>query len=40
MSTTCIRNASWVVAWDESEGEHRYLCDGDVVFSGDTIDFS
>ena len=39
MSTTCIRNASWVVAWDESEGEHRYLCDGDVVFSGDTIDF-
>ena len=39
MSTTCIRNASWVVAWDESEGEHRYLCDGDVVFSGDTINF-
>ena len=39
MSTTCIRNASWVVAWDESAGEHRYLRDGDVVFSGDTIDF-
>ncbi len=39
MATTCIRNASWVIAWDESEGEHRYLRDGDVVFSGNTIDF-
>ena len=39
MATTCIRNASWVVAWDESAFEHRYLRDADVVFSGNTIDF-
>ena len=39
MATTCIRNASWVVAWDDSAFEHRYLRDADVVFSGNTIDF-
>ena len=39
MATTCIRNASWVVAWDDSAFEHRYLTDADVVFSGNTIDF-
>ena len=39
MTTTCIRNASWVVAWDQSAFEHRYLRDADVVFSGNTIDF-
>jgi len=39
MPTTCIRNASWVVAWDGAAAEHRYLQDGDVVFSGDSIDF-
>ena len=39
MTTTCIRNASWVVAWDASAFEHRYLKDADVVFTGNTIDF-
>ena len=39
MPTTCIRNASWVVAWDDDAMEHRYLSDGDVVFTDNTIDF-
>ena len=39
MATTCIRNASWIVAWDDATVEHQYLQDGDVAFSDDTIDF-
>ena len=39
MTTTWIRNASWVVAWDKTAFEHCYLQDADVVFSGNTIDF-
>ena len=39
MATTCIRNASWIVAWDDATVEHQYLQDGDVAFSDDMIDF-
>ncbi len=35
--TTCIRAADWVIAWDEAEGRHAYLRDGDVVFEGETL---
>lgn len=34
---TVIRNASWVIAWDEEAGRHRYLKDADVAFDGDRI---
>jgi len=30
---TVIRNAAWVVAWDESNSRHVYLQDADVAFS-------
>ena len=39
MPTTCIRNASWIVAWDNDATEHCYLTDGDVAFADDTITF-
>ena len=39
MSTTCIRGADWVIAWDEAEGRHAYLRDGDVVFEGESLSF-
>lgn len=35
--TTVIRNADWIVAWDEAAGGHRYLRGGDVAFEGDRI---
>jgi 5-methylthioadenosine/S-adenosylhomocysteine deaminase len=35
--TTCISNASWVIAWDASTKRHVYLRDADVVFSGNSI---
>ena len=35
INTTVVRNAAWIAAWD-AEG-HRYLRDGDVVFTGDRI---
>ena len=34
---TVIRNAAWIVAWDEAKGRHAYLHDGDVAFAGDRI---
>jgi len=37
--TTCIRNAAWVAAWDNELQSHRYLCEADVAFSGNTITF-
>lgn len=36
-STTRIKNASWVVAWDGEVNSHVYLRDADVEFSGNTI---
>jgi 5-methylthioadenosine/S-adenosylhomocysteine deaminase len=38
-STTCIRNAACVIAWDSTNRRHAYLMDGDVTFSGDTLSF-
>jgi 5-methylthioadenosine/S-adenosylhomocysteine deaminase len=35
--TTVIRNADWVVAWDQTAGTHRYLRGADVGFAGDRI---
>ena len=32
--TTVIRDAAWIVAWDEDAGRHVYLHDGDVAFAG------
>lgn len=37
MTITCIRNAAWVAAWDDSTKRHRYLTDVDVAFDGETI---
>lgn len=36
-NATRIRNASWVVAYDEASDSHVYLRDVDVVFAGGTI---
>ena len=33
--TVCVKNADWVVAWDESSRRHAYLERGDVVFADD-----
>lgn len=37
MTTTVIRSAEWVAAWDQTVGRHCYLQDADVAFSGDSI---
>lgn len=37
--TVCIRNAAWVVGWDEAVQDHCYRRGIDVVFTGGTIDF-
>jgi len=37
--TTCIRNAEWVIGWDDAGGRHVYRRDCDVVFTGDRVDF-
>ena len=37
MTTTCIRGADWVVAWDPSASRHRYLRGADVVFRDERI---
>ena len=37
--TTCIRNADWVIAWDEGNQCHIYLRDADVAFEVDSIVF-
>ena len=38
-STTCIRNAACVVAWDQASRRHGYLMGADVAFTGDTLSF-
>ena len=35
--TTVIRNAAWLVAWDEDEGAHVYRRDCDLAFRGNSI---
>ena len=37
--TSAIRNADWVVGWDEAQGGHVYLNDADVVFRDGEILF-
>ena len=39
MTTTVIRNADWVVAWDEAASGHVYRRHLDIAFSGSTIVF-
>jgi 5-methylthioadenosine/S-adenosylhomocysteine deaminase len=39
MSTTLIRNAAWVIAWDEAAGRHTYRRDTDLAFEGDRVAF-
>jgi cytosine/adenosine deaminase-related metal-dependent hydrolase len=39
MSTTVIKNADWIIAWDESAGRHVYRRSADVVFEDDKIVF-
>ena len=38
-STTCIRNAACIVAWDATNRRHAYLMGGDVAFTGDTLTY-
>jgi len=37
MTITCVRQAAWVVAWDDVQLQHQYLNDVDVVFEGDVL---
>jgi cytosine/adenosine deaminase-related metal-dependent hydrolase len=39
MTTTVVRNADWVIAYDPQRRGHVYLRDADVAFSGDSITF-
>ena len=39
MTTTCIRKASWVVAWNAAKRTHEYLRSADVAFTGKEIDY-
>src|SRR5271166_5419149 len=39
VNTTLIRNADWVIAWDEIAGRHVYRCNIDVAFTDATIVF-
>jgi 5-methylthioadenosine/S-adenosylhomocysteine deaminase len=39
MPTTVIRQADWVIAWDEAAGRHVYRRGVDLAFTGDRIDF-
>ena len=37
MKTTVIKNAAWVVSWNQGTGKHQYLRDVDVAFTGNQI---
>ncbi len=39
MSTTVIKNAAWVIAWDEGSGRHVYRRGVDVAFADDRVTF-
>ena len=39
MPTTVIRNAAWVIAWDEARGRHVYRRGIDLAFTDDSIAF-
>ena len=36
-TTTCIRDAEWIIGWDAASGQHGYLRDGDVVWEDDRL---
>ncbi|MDP6707362.1 MAG: amidohydrolase family protein [Alphaproteobacteria bacterium] len=38
-TTTLIKNAAWLAAWDADAGSHVYLRDADLAFTGNVIDF-
>jgi cytosine/adenosine deaminase-related metal-dependent hydrolase len=38
-TTTCIRNARWVVQWNAEQDRHEYLRDADVAFRGNRIEY-
>jgi len=37
--TTWIKDAKWLIAWDEERMDHKYVRDGDLVFKDDKITF-
>jgi 5-methylthioadenosine/S-adenosylhomocysteine deaminase len=39
LTTTLIKNADWVIAWDESAGHHIYRRNTDIAFADNTITF-
>src|SRR3984893_11290374 len=39
VATTVIRNADWVIAWDEGAGCHTYRRNTDIAFADNTIVF-
>jgi cytosine/adenosine deaminase-related metal-dependent hydrolase len=39
MPSTVIRNADWVIAWDEAASRHVYRRGVDVAFADDRISF-
>src|SRR5712671_1794493 len=39
MSTTVIKNAAWVIAWDEASARHVYRRGVDIAFADDRISF-
>jgi len=39
MSITLIRNADWVIAWNDALARHEYLRHGDIAFAGDRLTF-
>ena len=36
-NTTIIKNADWIVGWNETQQQHEYLQNADVVFKGNEI---
>ena len=38
-TTTVIRNADWVIAWDEATRHHAYRRNADIAFADDRIAF-
>ncbi|MCC7283556.1 MAG: N-ethylammeline chlorohydrolase, partial [Acetobacteraceae bacterium] len=39
MTTTLIRNASFVIAWDAGQKRHAYMPDADLAFRDGAISF-
>ncbi len=39
MTTTCIRNAAWIIAWDPAAARHAYLQGADLVFEAGRVTF-